>query len=370
MFKNKKIWIGIGVIVLIGLLVGINIWKQSDENATTVKTVSISEEAMTETVMMPGILELADEQNVYFEAEQGEIDKVLVKEGDEIEKGTEIIRYQNEQLTLEKKENELGEQANHLELNNLTKQHQEIDKQLEDDPDNEALQKEHDQIKFQQQQAIIEVERGNLQKESTKKEMNAQTITSEVEGTVVTVNDAETLSGEQLEEEPLVRIGSLNNLIVKGSVSEFDTLEIAEEQEVTLTSEAVPDKEWKGTVTLISYLPETSEGMEGENGEAGKQYNVEVSVEDEIDLKPGFQMLAEIETSSKETKTLPVKAVKQDGDEDYVYLVEDGKAVKQNVSVGAVTSEKVEIKEGLTADDEVIHNPSDQVSGGMDVTVK
>src|SRR5690625_7754256 len=77
----KKKWVIIGVIVLVVLLIGINIWKQNSTTNLEVETATLKEETMSETVMTPGTLTLEEEQYIYFQAEKGEIDEILVAEG-------------------------------------------------------------------------------------------------------------------------------------------------------------------------------------------------------------------------------------------------------------------------------------------------
>jgi len=69
--------------------------------------------------MTPGTLKLASEQTVYYAPENGEIAEVLVEEGEDIKKGTPLLRYENKQLELEEKQNDLQLQSSQLQLNNL-----------------------------------------------------------------------------------------------------------------------------------------------------------------------------------------------------------------------------------------------------------
>lgn len=77
----KKKWIVIGVVSIIVVLIGFNVWKASATTEMKVETVTLSEELMKETVMTPGTLQLAQEQNVYYQAEKGEIAEILSKKG-------------------------------------------------------------------------------------------------------------------------------------------------------------------------------------------------------------------------------------------------------------------------------------------------
>src|SRR5690625_1697463 len=103
----RKIWIVIGVVVLIVGFIGINVWKNTNTTSVKVETASLKEEVMQETVMTPGTLKLEKEQYIYYEPEKGEIAEILVEEGDQVKKGDELLRYENKQLDLEKEQNDL-----------------------------------------------------------------------------------------------------------------------------------------------------------------------------------------------------------------------------------------------------------------------
>lgn len=364
----KKKWIVIGVSALIVLFIGINIWKSMASSTLKVETATLEEEVMRETVMTPGTLKLNNEQFVYFQAEKGEVAEILVEEGDKVEKGDQLLRYENNQLHLEKEQNDLQIRSTTLNLENIRKQHREIDKELEKDKDNDMLQQEHDQIKLEQQMTNIELEQANLQKESIASQIEDLTVTADVDGTVLTINE-EAVSQGQMAEQSIIRIGSLDDIIVEGEISEYDTLNIAVDQEVTLTSDAIPDEEWKGKVSFIGDLPEET-GLELEQQDETVTYPIRVTVGEDINLKPGFNMLIEIVTSENKVNTLPINAVQQEDDKNYVFIVENGKAKRVEVKIGSVDSEKMEITEGVNKDDEVIVNPSEDIFEGTEVAVQ
>jgi len=365
----KKKWIAIGVSALIVLFIGINIWKSLASSTIKAETATLQEETMKETVMTPGTLKLENEQFVYFQAEKGEVAEIFVEEGDKVTKGDQLLRYENKQLDYEKEQNELQIRSTALSLDNIRKKHRDIDKELEKDKDNEVLQQEHDQIKLEQQMTNIEFEQANLQKESIVSQIDDLIVTAEVDGTVLAV-DEEASSQGQMAEKSILRIGSLDDIIVEGMISEYDTMNIEVDQEAILTSDAVPDEEWKGKVSFIADLPEETGGMEFEQPDASVVYPIRVSLDEEIKLKPGFKMLIEIVTEEAKVSTLPISAIQQEDDKNFVYVVEDGKAKRVEVKIGTVDSEKMEIKEGISKEDKVIVNPSEDIFEGTEVTAK
>lgn len=362
----QKKWIITIVVVLVVGLIGFNIWNNTKTTTADVETVSLKEEQMKESVMTPGKLKLKDEQFIYYQADKGEVTDIFVEPGDSVKKDDKLLEYENKQLDLEKQQNQLQINLAYLELDDLKKEHQDIDKEVDKDPDNEMIQEEHDQIKLQQQQKNIELEQTLLEKETIEQEIEEAVVTADVSGTVLTV-DEEASSGGQMAENAMIRIGSLDDVIVEGSISEYDTLKIKQDQAVILTSDAVPDEKWHGSISYISDLPDEA-SMEAGQEEAGVTYPIEVTLDDDVNVKPGFKMLIEIVTSDKKVDTLPLSAVLQEESTNYVYLVEDGKAKRTEVEIGSVDTEKMEIKDGVTKKDNVIADPTDEIKDGMDVT--
>src|SRR5699024_6552502 len=185
--------------------------------------------------------------------------------------------------------------------------------------------------------------------------------------TVLDVNEKAGAQGEG-SEEAIIRIGSLKDTFVEGTVSEYDTLNVETEQKVELTSDAVPDETWSGEISYIGDLPEGEAQSPGDE-ETSVDYPLEVTLDEAVELTPGFKMLIEIIISDKEAQTLPINsAIQQDDDNEY-YIVKDGKAEKTDVSIGAVDTEKMESEKGVTEEDKVIIDPPDDIVDRMEVTV-
>ncbi len=325
----------------------------------------MSKQSIKETVIAPGKLKLADEQFIYAQDNKGEVEKVLVKEGDKVKKGDKLIHYKNEKLLNEQKKIKLEINSNYLELEHIQKQRNEINKKLEKEKDNNQLQSEYNDIVLQLRKKNIDIELMQLEKKSIEQEIADTTIKSDIDGEVVAINDIALSGAEQSEQQPIIRIGSLDTMLVKGKISEYDTLKIKEGQSVKLTSDAIPNKYWMGKISFISDLPEQPEPGKDDSG---ANYVVEAKVKEEmVPLKPGFRILMEIETDKKKTDALPLSAVKRGADTDYVYVVEDGIAMRKEIKTGIATNKLIEIKGGLKKKAEVVLNP-DEVMDGMEVT--
>lgn len=69
--------------------------------------------------MVPGTLKFSNEQYVFYEADKGTLEDIKVKEGDKVKKGTALVTYTNEQLSLEKEQNQLTSESNRLQIDQI-----------------------------------------------------------------------------------------------------------------------------------------------------------------------------------------------------------------------------------------------------------
>lgn len=396
---KKKVWISIGVVAIIAILVGVNVWRGVSADGATVEVTRLKEQEMAENIMIPGTLKLKNEQTVYVSPEKGEVQEITVKEGDKVKKGDVLLRYTNESLQLEKEQNALNIELGYMRINSvknrldrLDKKERDLAEQVGEEEASTQIEEERDQLKTEERSANIELKQSILQKESIEKQLRELKETSDVDGTVLEVDKeavhASGSLGPQGELQPVIRIAALDELMVEGVISEYDTLKVEEGQPVTLRSDVVPDEAWEGTVTHIGFLPRESAADLGGETEA-VQYAIEVAVESEdVGLKPGFQLIMEIETEKKTVPTLPLEAiVSQDSttidvgldtgsteetkdEENIVFVVKDGKVEARPVKVGTISENRVEILDGLDADEEVVAQPPDHLKDGMDVTVQ
>ncbi|MEC1737826.1 efflux RND transporter periplasmic adaptor subunit [Bacillus mojavensis] len=375
----KKVWIGIGIAALVALFIGINIYRSaapaSGSAGQKVETGSLEEKKISSTVMVPGTLKFSDEQYVFYEADKGTLHDIKVKEGDKVKKGTPLVTYSNEQLSLEKEQNELTAESNRLQIDQILEKLQALDnkekeltKQLGKKEAEKQIESERTELEMQEKTAQIELKQTELQRQSLANKMSDLQVKSEIDGTVISVNK-EAASKKSDIQEPVIHIGNPKNLVVSGKLSEYDTLKVKKGQKVTLTSDVIQDKTWKGTVSAVGLVPDQQENAAAAAGtDQAVQYPLQVKIKGDLpEGKPGFKFIMNIETDKRKTNTLPSKAVKKEDDQYYVYTVKDGKAKRVDVKIGEVTDDVTEIKEGISKDDQVILNPADDLADGTDV---
>lgn len=374
----KKVWIGIGIAVLVALFIGINIYRSaaptSGSAGQKIQTGGLEEKEISSTVMVPGTLEFSNEQYVFYEADKGTLEDIKVKEGDKVKKGTPLITYTNEQLSLEKEQNQLTAESNQLQIDQiqekvkaLDSKEKELKKQVGQKEAEKQIESERTELQMQEKTAEIELKQTELQRQSLANRVSDLQVKSEIEGTVISVNQ-EAASKKSDIQEPVIHIGNPKDLVVSGKLSEYDTLKVKKGQKVTLTSDVIQDKTWKGTVSAVGLVPDQQESTAAQGTDQAVQYPLQVKIKGNLpEGKPGFKFIMNIETDKRKANTLPAKAVKKEDDQYYVYTVKDGKAKRVDVKIGEVTDDLTEIKEGISQDDQVILNPSDQVTDGTEV---
>ena len=375
----KKILIGSGIVVIVALFIGFNLYRSAAQTGGSAgaefKTGKLEKKEIAATVMVPGKLKFENEQFVFYEADKGDLDQIKVKEGDKGKKGAVLLTYTNEQLKLEKEKNELAIESSQLKLKQINEKKKALSKKEKEaggQGAGEQFDSQRSELDMEEKTAKLELRQYNLEKKSLERQLSDLEVRSEIEGTVISV-EREAASKKSEVQEPVIHIGNTDRLIVEGALSEYDTLKVKKGQKVALTSDVIQDHEWRGRVAAVGLVPE----RQNETAAAGAseteqavQYPLKVKIAGRLPQgKPGFKLIMNIETDKRKANTLPAKAVKKEDDQYYVYTVKDGKATRVDVKIGETVDNLIEIKEGISPDDQVILNPSDDLTDGTDVRV-
>lgn len=158
---------------------------------------------------------------------------------------------------------------------------------------------------------------------------------------------------------PLVTIANMEKFKAKLQVLEEDIQKVALGDSVVISSPAF-SANCRGVISKI-YPVVQSEGVSSE-----KTVAVEVEITTGASqLKPGFTANGTIFIgNSRELITIPYEAISQDSShQEYVYVYEQGKAVRRNISTGQELLYTVEVTSGLTTADIVLMNPEEIPSG-------
>ena len=392
MKKNRKAkkWqlyaaIGAASVVVLGAG-GILLFRQPSQTAVKdepTHLVVAKEGSVASSVLLSGTVTAKNEQYVYFDASKGDLDEILVSVGDKVSEGQALVKYSSSeaQAAYDSASRAVAKADRHInELNQAR---------------NEAASAPAPQLPAPaggegaaapapvsgNSVSSIDAQLGDArdaradaaaQLSKAQSQLDATTVLSTLEGTVVEVNRNVSKSPTGAS-QVMVHIVSNENLQVKGELSEYNLANLSVGQEVTFTSKVYQDKRWTGKISYISDYPKNngeaaSTAAAAAAGNSGSKYPYTIDVTSEIgDLKQGFSVSVEVKNKSKAI-LVPLTSVVTENDKNYVWVLdEQKKAKKVEVGLGNADADNQEITSGLTNGVKVISNPTSSLEEGKEV---
>ena len=430
MESGMKKKIAIGAIVI--ALVGYGAYKMNILGTTEVKVARIEVGDLSNMNLYTGMVVPGEIKPVYISA-PAVIERILVKDGEEITKDTELILFSNKSIM----ENDKALRVNELDIQNVKLQIADLDSgsmkleldnreleiknleekikadmrrlpvvteeartlqkraeaymqllskdgvsateasrintesgrkqvELEDLKTNLELNRQKHQlmvVSYESLKRELNIEEAKLRSSLEKLELENETLkirekqlkeplTAGVDGVVVGIDVQEgsvTQPGERL-----LAVSTTGGNRVNVEVPLYQSSAIAKGQPAIIVSrDSDGDKQYKGKVEKVSTAAVDSKYSKTKE----KVIQVEVSIDEENDLRPGF--IADVEISGQAKTAVPVvnsfSVIEEDG-EYFVYINDGGRARKQKVNVGARTVNSYEILD-LPVGTQVIVNP-------------
>lgn len=158
-------------------------------------------------------------------------------------------------------------------------------------------------------------------------------------------------------------ISQTDQMYVEIQINESNINSINEGDKVIFKATATQDEKYTGSITTI--YPTASKVYQGTTQKTVIGAYVEL---DEIyqNLKPGYNIIGVIkENENNQALILPYEAVAQDEyNQEYVYIYDEKRAIKQLVTTGQELPQGVEILSGVNENSLVINNPQDVQTPG------
>jgi len=159
-------------------------------------------------------------------------------------------------------------------------------------------------------------------------------------------------------------IADPSETLTEVQVDEADIAQVLEGQNADIFAAAYPDTPLAGVIQSIASVARK------EPGQASLSFLVKILLDeqDSMIIRPGMSVRADIYTqSSEEALAVPVQAVlfDEESEEDdagkeeqtYVFVMEDGKAVRKDVEIGISSDSDQEITAGLEEGEVIIFGP-------------
>ena len=276
--KNKKVWIAIAAVAVIGLIAWLMFGNKKEEK------VSFSTEKVTRTdiqtsVTATGTIEPVTSVTVGTQV-SGIVAHLYVDYNSVVKKGQVIAELDKTNLISElntAKANLTSQQSNlNYQKSNFTRYQTLYNKGLVS-----ANEFENARLTYQQAQQQVNTARENVRKAQTN--LGYATITSPIDGVVLSksVEEGQTVAASFNTPELFTIAQDLTNMQVIADIDEADIGNIKDGQRVSFTVDAFPDDTFQGSIKQVRQQPTTESNV--------VTYEVVISAPNgDLKLKPGL----------------------------------------------------------------------------------
>jgi membrane fusion protein (multidrug efflux system) len=292
-------------------------------------------------INLPGVIEPWLHLNLLSKL-NGTVEEVLVSEGDHIKQGDIIARIEDADYRIAL---EMAESSYNLARSEYKRDLSMFDKGI-------VSSSELESRKSRLQTTKSDVEQRKLQLTRCK-------ILSPMDG-VITKLSAKT--GLLLNvADPVAEIVQIDQLKAVIGIPETDVARVSDLERIDLTIKALDNLKKEGTKHFFSPTPDSS----------ARLYNLELKLENPTGkILPGmFVRAAIIKQRITDAMVVPLYSVISRNEHHFVFIAEDGVAVKKAVQLGYLEGWKVHIKEGLNTGDLVLVEGQRGVEDGQRINI-
>ena len=360
MMKNKKIWIGVGLVALIAIVA----WLMSGgkkEEKVSFETSKVERQDIHTSITATGTIEPVTSVTVGTQV-SGIVSKLYVDYNSIVKKGQVIAELDKTNLTSELKTAQANLSSAQSTLNYETTNYNRYktlyEKGLVSADDYENARLSYDKARQQ-----VDTSRESVQKAQTN--LSYATITSPIDGVVLSksVEEGQTVAASFNTPELFTIAKDLTDMRVIADIDEADIGGVKEGQRVTFTVDAFPDDKFEGRVTQVRQEATTTSNV--------VTYEVVISAPNaDLKLKPGLTANVTIFTlekndilavPSKALRFMPNEAILQKGQtiEDTeaptkVWTLEGNTFKAHKVETGTTNGMLTEIVSGISEGTEVL----------------
>ena len=299
--KNKKLWIGIGAIVLVALAV----WLLSGgkkEQTVEFETAKVEKQNISTSITATGTIEPVTSVTVGTQV-SGIVSKLYVDYNSVVKKGQVIAELDKTNLTSElnraKADLTSAQSTLNYETANFNRYQTLFDKGLVSANDYESAR-----LSYEKARQTVASSRESVQKAQTN--LGYATITSPIDGVVLSkaVEEGQTVAASFNTPELFTIAQDLTDMRVIADIDEADIGGVKEGQRVTFTVDAFPEDRFEGQVTQVRQQATTSSNV--------VTYEVVISAPNkDLKLKPGLTANVTIFTLEKNNVlAAPAKALR------------------------------------------------------------
>jgi len=408
---KKKLLIG-GVILLVLIMVGFNVYRIKNKDVVEVTAARVTEQHLVEKIPASGNVVANDKEIIYSEV-SGTVKGIHVQMGDKVTAGQVLMdlhipnaeqKLAEARAALASAESALYQVRSGGKTSDLVAAESTL-RQAEStyNMDKVALQRkqtlfeagaisqsdlEQAQADFNTSESAYKKAQADLMRSQEAAPFYLQSLEASLESAraqmqvverqtaqqgLICQRDGQVLSisvktGDQITENvPLLTIGTLQKLTIQADVPESEAGKIKVGQVVSISGNAFLDEIYQGKITQVGLevLNKTKK-----NQDEDTFLPVIVGVENAPRLLPGYNVDLEITVADSQSLVVPIEALVEKDEGNSVWVIKDGLAKLTPVKTGISDGITMEIKSGVAQDDQVVLNPPAQLQDGSKVRVQ
>ncbi|EJS70080.1 MULTISPECIES: efflux RND transporter periplasmic adaptor subunit [Bacillus] len=306
-------------------------------------------------------------ETISFDQTKGTYE-LAVKKGDEVTKGQLLFKYNDPIARQGVTEAEMQKRIAQKEVTLLQKQINVAKQKLQKDKTAglpaeavKASEIEIQQLESQLEMKKFEVEKAVEMIKVAKEKVNALSVTSPADGVIDDiVRNADEKTGMSG-----ITLRQAGPFKVKGQLSEFELANVKVGQEITVSSRTVAGKTWTGKVTEIGSTPLKSM----DENKTVSNYPFTVTLDNSEGLQNGFHVYVKTKSGEATGTVVPKTSILKKGDNNVVFVVRDGKAKEQVVTVEFETGNEAKVT-GVKKGEQIISKPTVNLKDGMEVATQ
>lgn len=354
----KKVFIILGVLILIMLIVFLNLRRS--EGVPEVEFDTVKKGMIRSTVRAEGEIRAKNQVEVGAEV-LGKIVNIFVEEGDTVVVGDILCIIDPKTYEAKVKQAKARLEADYTRLKKLENDLRRMKKLLDEELVSPSA---YEEILTNYNALRAQLSADSFVLEEAYEDLNKTVITSPIKGEVVAVYKE---IGEQVVMGTVNTPGSVimvladrSEMLLLALIDETEVVKIRTGQRAEIKVDAYPDSIFMGKVVRIGGVPES--GTYGSVTE-GVSYPIEILIKtSKTPLFPGMSAAADIIVEEAEsTLIIPFSALgRRKFDEkmsDVVFKIENGTAKMVPIKIGISGEREVEVKEGLEEGDTIIVGP-------------
>ena len=328
--------------------------------AAPVKVTDVKRQQISEKIYYTGLIE-AREKIIITPEVSGKIAKINVEEGDRVQKGDVLAELDTRTVRLQLQQAEAGMAVAQANYNDAQRNMERMER-LRDE--NAVSEQQYEKVKLAFESAEAQLKQSRAALDLAEHSLDVSIMTAPFSGVIASKN-AEVgdiinpmMGGGYSTAGGVLTLVDFSVVKINIGVSLEDVVRIKKGQKASLTVTTFPDKVFPGRVTVVNMAADP----------ASKKFGVEVQLPNpDLMLRPNVFGEVVLEVSTHEDAlVIPQSAVVESS---YVFVAEEGRAVKKKIVIGLQNTTLLEVLQGLDKGESVIVEGNYGLEDGAEIEV-